>query len=58
LFLGQIAHIIHLEVDDAKVKEGVKEVNKYYVQFFDVEGFRYDVEVMLPAVEALPLLGI
>jgi hypothetical protein len=46
------------EVDDAKLKEGIKEINKYYAQFFDVEGFRYDVEPMLPAAEAIPLLGI
>jgi hypothetical protein len=46
------------EVDDAKVKEGIKEINKYYVQFFDIDGFRYNVEVMLPAAEAVPLLGI
>jgi hypothetical protein len=46
------------EVDDTKVKEGIKEITKYYVQFFDVEGFRYSVEVMMPATEALPLLGI
>ena len=46
------------DVDDAKLKEGVKEISKYYAQFFDVEGFRYDVEPMLPAAEAIPLLGI
>ena len=46
------------EVDDAKLKEGIKEINKNYVQFFDVEGFRYSVELMLPAAEALPLLGM
>jgi hypothetical protein len=46
------------EVDDAKVKEGIKELTKNYAQYFDVEGFRYSVEVMMPAAEAIPLLGI
>jgi hypothetical protein len=27
------------EVEDAKLKEGLKEISKYYSQFFDVEGF-------------------
>jgi hypothetical protein len=46
------------EVDDAKIKEGIKEMTKNYAQYFDVEGFRYSVEVMVPAAEAIPLLGM
>lgn len=46
------------EVDDAKLKEGVIELNKYFIQFFDIEGFRYEVEPMLTVQEAIPLLGI
>jgi hypothetical protein len=46
------------EVDDAKVTEGIKELTKYYVQYYDVEGFRYTIEPMLSAAEAIPLLGI
>ena len=46
------------EVEDAKLKEGLMEISKYFVNFYDVEGFRYDIEPMLTAAEALPLLGI
>jgi len=46
------------EVDDAKLKEGIIELSKYFVQFYDIEGFRYELEPMLPATEAIPLLGI
>ena len=46
------------EVDDAKVKEGIIELTKYFIQFYDIEGFRYEVEPMLTAQEAIPLLGI
>jgi len=46
------------EIDDAKFKEGVKELAKRYTQFYDVEGFRYGMEPMLSTTEAIPLLGI
>jgi hypothetical protein len=46
------------EVNDAKVKEGIIELTKYFIQFYDIEGFRYEVEPMLTAQEAIPLLGI
>ena len=46
------------EVEDAKLKEGLMEISKYYVQFYDIEGFRYDIEPMMPAAEAIPLLGM
>jgi hypothetical protein len=46
------------EVDDAKLKEGIIELTKYFVQFYDIEGFKYEVEPMLTAQEAIPLLGI
>jgi len=57
---GEVGFKVHgiYEVDDAKIKEGIKELVKYYVQFHDIEGFRYDIETMLTAQEAIPLLGI
>jgi hypothetical protein len=46
------------EVEDAKLKDGIKELVKFYVQSYgDVEGFQYDIEPMLPAAEAIPLIG-
>ena len=45
------------EVEDAKLKDGLKELIKYYLQSYsDVEGFTYNIEAMLPAAEAIPLL--
>jgi hypothetical protein len=47
------------EVDDAKLTESIKEIGKSFVQYYyDVEGFRYTLEPMLPAAEAILLLGI
>ncbi len=44
------------EVDDDKVADGIKELVKYLSNYFDVEGFRYTIEPMLTAQEAIPLL--
>ena len=46
------------EVEDAKLTEGIKELGKSLVQYYDVEGFRYALEPMMPAAEAIPLLGL
>ncbi len=46
------------EVDDDKVADGIKELLKYYTQYFDVEGFKYTVEPMMTVQEALPLIGL
>lgn len=46
------------EVDDDKVTDGIKEMTKYYVQFYDIEGFKYSIEPMLKAEEAIPLLPL
>lgn len=56
---GEIGFKVHgiYEVDDAKVPEGIKELIKYYANF-DIEGFRYKIDSMFPAVEVIPLLGI
>jgi hypothetical protein len=50
--------LVIYDIDDAKFKEGVKEIAKRYVPFYDVEGFRYTFEVMMSTTEAIPLLGI
>jgi hypothetical protein len=42
------------EVEDAKLKEGIRELTKYYIETFgDVEGFRYNIASMLPAAGGL-----
>jgi len=40
--------LIIYEVDDARVTEGLIEITKQCVQFNDIEGFRYEIETMLP----------
>jgi hypothetical protein len=55
--LGGKVHGIY-EVDDAKVKEGMMELTKYFAQFSDIVGFTYEMEPMLTAQEAMPLVGV
>lgn len=43
------------QLDDDKVADGIRALTKYYVQYHDVEGFRYTVETMLAVEEAIPL---
>ena len=44
------------EVAEDKVGDGFKELSKYYIQFYDIVGFRYSIEPMITAQEAIPLL--
>lgn len=47
------------EVDDDKVPDGIKESNKRIAEvFYNIEGYRYQVEPMLTAEEAIPLLPL
>ena len=44
------------EVDDNKIKDAFVELTKYYVQYYDIPGFKYEIEPMLTAQEAIPLV--
>ena len=44
------------EVADDKVADGWRELAKYFIQFYGIQGFRYSVEPMMTAQEAIPLL--
>ncbi len=44
------------EVNDDKVADAYRELLKYYVQFYGIQGFRYSIEPMMTAQEAIPLL--
>ncbi len=46
------------EVEDAKLADGIKDITKNYVQYYEIEGFSYTLEPMLTAEEAIPLLGL
>ena len=46
------------EVEDEKVSQAIKDLTKYFVQYYEMEGFAYTLEPMLTAQEAIPLLGL
>jgi len=46
------------EVDDGKVADAIKDLTKYFVQYYDIDGFAYTLEAMLTAQEAIPLLNL
>ena len=46
-----------LKIKDEDLAEGIRQLTKYLSQYY-IEGFRYRVEIVLPAAEALPLIGI
>jgi len=46
------------EVEDGKVADATKDLTKYFVQYYDIEGFAYTLEVMLTAQEAIPLMDL
>ncbi|HEY33636.1 MAG TPA: hypothetical protein G4O10_11120 [Dehalococcoidia bacterium] len=47
------------EVDDDKVPDGMKELTKRVAElFYGIEGFKYQIEPMLTAEEAIPLLPL
>ena len=47
------------EVADDKVPDGFKELTKRVAElFYSIEGFRYQIEPMLTAEEAIPLLPL
>ncbi len=45
------------EVADEKVGDGIKELIRYYVQFYDIEGFKYILETMMAGQESVSLLS-
>jgi hypothetical protein len=46
------------EAEDSRIKESIIELTKIYVQFNNIEGFRYEIEPMLTVKEALAVLGM
>jgi len=54
---GEMKSYSMFEVDAGKEDEGYKEILRRLLQF-QIEGFRYHIEHVLPAEEAIPLLGL
>ena len=36
------------EADDAHIKDGIIEITRRYVQFNAIQGFKFEIETMLP----------
>jgi len=54
---GMKSYGLH-EIEKGHVEEGVKEVNKNLVAFFNIEGWKFTVEALMTPEEALPMLGL
>ena len=46
------------ECDNAKLAEGLKEVSKRMIEYFEVKGFTYSIKVWAEPGEALKSLGL
>jgi len=47
------------EIEDEKLAEGLREIERYYVQLSNaIPGYRWQLEHMLAGVEALSMLGL
>ena len=46
------------EIEDGKLAEGIREVIKRQVAFHKIVGYKWKVETLLTAEEALPLVGL
>ena len=46
------------EIEKGHVEEGIVEVTKRMVPYFSIEGYKYTLETLLTAEEALPLIGL
>ena len=44
------------EVTDDKVGEGIRELTRYYIQFYDIPGFKYVLQPMMLAQESIALM--
>jgi hypothetical protein len=54
---GYIAYNIY-EVEEGKMFEALKELNRYIANYRHVAGFRYEVHPVLTAKDALPMIGL
>ena len=44
-------------VEDAKLADSIKDIVRYFVKFYEIEGFSYTFESVLTIQEAIPILG-
>jgi len=46
------------EIEKGHVEEGIKEVNKRLVAYFNIEGWKFTVEPLMTVEEAVPMLEL
>jgi len=46
------------EVEEGKLFEALKELNKYVVNYRHIPGFRFKIEPVMSAKDALPMIGL
>ena len=54
---GLKVYVLH-EIEKGHVQEGIKELTKRMVPFYSIEGWKYTLETLMTAEEALPLIGL
>ena len=55
--LGIKGYVLY-EIEDKKLAEGIREVIKRQVAYHNIVGYRWNIETLLTAEEALPLVGL
>jgi len=55
---GEIKTYTLYEVPDEKMHEGIIAISTRYAGYFGIDGFKYTVEPVLTAKEALPMIGL
>jgi len=53
---GIVFYLI-LDVEDGKVDDGVRALTKRFVNYKSVEGYKVEIQVVLPIAEALAAIG-
>ena len=55
--LGIKGYVLY-EIEDEKLAEGIREVVKRHVTYQNIVGYRWNIETLLTAEEALPMIGL
>jgi len=46
------------EIKDEELADGIRKLSEYYTKYIEVPGLKYRVDIVMGAVEALPLIGL
>jgi hypothetical protein len=53
---GDIEVISLYEIEDGRIPDAYREFLKYFSQYFDLNGYKYEIKPMLTAQEAIPII--